>query len=381
MKRENQWLDLKKAFREEPAFCHEALMDAARSVKEDEPVKKFSYRTMIIAALIIVAMMTVAMAAGAMLGWKDYFGAGYEATVPGAGQRIMSEEVNQHEFTLGSIRFTTQELICDGHVAMVSTRIACVDGSKVLLCAEPSDSIGATGENGRQIATRLGVDPAVTWVDAAKQLDLKLYSVRAILEPPQEYDEGVGMEDFMWNEDGSLVYFNMHFLAGNPTGEKLNTQLYLRVAEIDANTGDEKEVLSNREELSIYLEAPIEEHTYINQGDFLASGFYLKEVKAELTPLGLYLYTTFTAGEGKTADDAWALSGIRWLEKDEETEFPEGICLSGTSVNVEQFPTVVCTNMLSLDAIPETMVIEVPDTPFVSEETINPGYQRLIFNK
>jgi len=63
MKRETELLNLRNAFPDEPESCHEALVQAARSVREDEPVKKVTFRAVLIAALIIAAMMAVAVAA------------------------------------------------------------------------------------------------------------------------------------------------------------------------------------------------------------------------------------------------------------------------------------------------------------------------------
>ena len=49
-----------------------ALMDAARSVREEKPVKRVSYRAALIAAVILLAAMAVAYAA-VRLGWIEYF--------------------------------------------------------------------------------------------------------------------------------------------------------------------------------------------------------------------------------------------------------------------------------------------------------------------
>ena len=60
MKHELHTPDLRNALPPEPDFCHRALMQAAGSVKEDEPVKKNTFRALLIAALLIVTMITVA---------------------------------------------------------------------------------------------------------------------------------------------------------------------------------------------------------------------------------------------------------------------------------------------------------------------------------
>ena len=73
MKRDMDNLDLRSAFAPMPAETRNALMNAARSVKEEEPVKKAAFRTVLIAACVIVATMAVAMAAGQIFGWNDFF--------------------------------------------------------------------------------------------------------------------------------------------------------------------------------------------------------------------------------------------------------------------------------------------------------------------
>ena len=72
MKRDLEHLDLKQAFHPVPEACRRALMDAARSVREEKPVKRVSYRAALIAAVILLAAMAVAYAA-VRLGWIEYF--------------------------------------------------------------------------------------------------------------------------------------------------------------------------------------------------------------------------------------------------------------------------------------------------------------------
>lgn len=63
MKRKLDDLDLRAAFREEPERCHRALMDAARSAKEDTPMKH-KFPVAILVAAILALMTTVAIAEG-----------------------------------------------------------------------------------------------------------------------------------------------------------------------------------------------------------------------------------------------------------------------------------------------------------------------------
>lgn len=379
MKRNVDEMNLRNAFRSEPEECHAALMRAARSVEEEPKVKKVTLRAALMAAVIIIATMAAAVAAGRLLGWSDYFDEQYGTYVPDTAQRIMQEEWNKHSFTLGPVCFTTQELLCDGHIAMASTHISVNDESDALLCAEPYDAIGATGENGRLMAQRLGVSADTTWIEAARQLNRKLYIVRAILEVPAEIDGGCAMEDVLWNEDGSIVYLSMPELNGKAQGKTIEMQLYMRVVEFDVNSETEGEVFTNRETLKVFLEAPLEEYNYEVNGAFVAGGLLLKGVKAELTGTGLYLYTTFEALENITADDVFGRELPRWLDE-EGGDIPSGISLS-TGIDVESLPTVVYTQMLSLDRIPDRMILRVWDEAFATEDAINPGYQEMFMVK
>ena len=379
MKRNLDELNIRNAFAQEPAACHDALMNAACSVKEEKPVKKASFRVALVVALMIVATMAVAVAAGNLLGWSEFFDGQYGTYVPDAAQRMMNEVWNKHEFTLGEVAFATQELFCDGHIAMASTVISMPEGSDVLLCAEPFDPIGANGDNGKQTAKRLGVEPQMTWVEAAKKLNRKLYAVRAILEVPAEIDSGCAMEDFLYNEDGSVTYFSMPELNGKATGETVDMQMFLRVAEIDLDAETETTVLKERKPLSIFLEAPIEEHVYACNGDFIADGYKLESIKAELSGAGLYLYSTFIAPDGVTEADVYERDFPLWLDL-EEKALPSGINLSA-SVDTQNLPKITYMQMLSVNAIPEKMIMQVPDTPFATADEINPGYQRVILSK
>ncbi|MBQ7003152.1 MAG: hypothetical protein IJN57_04180 [Oscillospiraceae bacterium] len=379
MKRDLDELNIRNAFAQEPAACHDALMNAAFSVKEEKTVKKASFRVALVVALIIVATMTVAVAAGNLLGFVDFFGGQYGTTVPETAQRVMNEEWNKHEFALGEVVFTTQELFCDGHIAMASTVISMQDGSDALICAEPYDAVGATGENGEQAAKRLGVEPGMTWIEAAKKLNRKLYAVRAILEVPAEIDSGCAMEDFLYNEDGSVTYFSMPESNGKATGETVDMQMFLRVAEIDLDAETETTVLKERKPLSIFLEAPIEELVYACNGDFIADGYKLESIKAELSGAGLYLYSTFIAPDGVTEADVYERDFPLWLDL-EEKALPSGINLSA-SVDTQNLPKITYMQMLSVNAIPEKMIMQVPDTPFATADEINPGYQRVILSK
>lgn len=64
MKRDLDNLDFRSAFREEPERCHQALMNAACSVKEERRFMKRKFPAAILAAAILALMTTVAIAEG-----------------------------------------------------------------------------------------------------------------------------------------------------------------------------------------------------------------------------------------------------------------------------------------------------------------------------
>ena len=70
---ENELQNLKEKFPAMTQACHQGLMDAARSVKEEEKMKRFTMRTVLVTALLLALTAAVALAAG-QLGLKDLLG-------------------------------------------------------------------------------------------------------------------------------------------------------------------------------------------------------------------------------------------------------------------------------------------------------------------
>ena len=94
-KREMENLDLKDAFPEMPQDCRDALLRAARSVKEEKNVKyvRFTFKTALIAALLILSMTAVALAASGALGWSDFLGVHFgDHVVPSTAVNAMNLE-------------------------------------------------------------------------------------------------------------------------------------------------------------------------------------------------------------------------------------------------------------------------------------------------
>lgn len=59
------------------------------------------------------------------------------------------------------------------------------------------------------VLKKYNLKPGTTWIEAAKQLNLPLYGIRALATVALEYVDGESMEDAALEEDGSITYFNI----------------------------------------------------------------------------------------------------------------------------------------------------------------------------
>ncbi len=372
MKREMEELNLRDAFRPMPESCRNALMRAARSVKEEEkPVKRVTFRAVLIAACIIIATAAASVAAGNIFGWTDFFAAfHHDTSVPRAAQEIM-DSTEEQTFTLGPATFKVQSLFADWHIAMATTQVTITDGSKALLCmdAAQGDAIRANGENGTALAKKLGVDPAMNWMDAARKLNCPLYCVRAILDISPEYAGCEGMEDVLYDEEGRFVDFSMLTLNSAAVGSELPLIMFLRVAEIDTETGEEKSVLSDRVAVNTKTAQPIATQDYSWRGDYIVSGLKLEAVHGELTAAGMYLYTDFTAQDGMILDEFYKVQLIPVWYDAQDSEYPWGMNLS-YEINTDEWPRVSMMGLISVDSIPDTLILAFEDDNAPDQDNI-----------
>lgn len=237
MKHDLNHLDLRGAFREEPEKCHRALMDAARSIKEENDMTYHSFprRSLRVALIALVALLltgTVAMAAGSLFGWTNFF-TNYGVTLdPNIQATMVPEKPLTH--VCGPVRFTVQERGADAEHALISTLAVMEDGTSALFCAE-ADMAMQSYEEGVLQAQALGIDPSLTYAEAAKATGLPLYTLRALIEVDEEYDAGVGMEEVI-SSDTATVCFSMHDLQNVGSLTKLPISIYFSVMQIDPET-------------------------------------------------------------------------------------------------------------------------------------------------
>ena len=379
MKRNMDALNLREAFQPMPEPCRDALMRAARSVKEEEkPMKRVTFRAVLIAACIIIATAAAAMAAGSIFGWTDFFSVFYHnTTVPQAAKEIM-DSTEEQTFMLGPVTFRVQSLFADRHIAMATAQITVTDGSTALLCmdAAQGDAIRANGANGTALAKKLGVDPTMNWMEAAKALNCPLYCVRAILDISADYAADESMEDALYDEEGRFVDFSLLTLNSAAVGTELPIRMFLRAAEIDPETGDEKNVLSDWVTVSVQVAQPMAEQDYHWQGDYTVSGLKLDAVHGELTAAGLYLFTDFTAQDGMTLDNFYEVQLIPVWYDVQGNEYPWGMNLS-YDINTDEWPRVSMMGLISVDSVPDTLILALEDDNAPDQDNV----QRITLSK
>lgn len=358
MKCDHELIDLRGAFRPEPEACHAALMNAARSVKEEKEMKRASYRALLIAAAIVVSMMAVAFAAGGLTGWREFFDEWHGATgVPeGVYEQMAAGEACVWE--VGPLTFTATELLTDGHIAVSAVHVRTTDGSPALItganASDPVDHIRANGENGRALAARLGVDADATWLEAAAQLQQPLYRVSADHDMSHPLYQGDMMIDVLYNEDNSLTYFCMSMLDTGRVGETLTLPVCLDVWLADTVTGESTAHWSDYGQSVTLPVCPVlEERSYLPEQETLISGHRLLRVDAVRYVTGAYLTLTYEMNPAEVPQSVWALYDLT-LGDGAESQLPGGMSMTSSM----RF-TIAQEEMIGVEKLPE--VLTLPD--------------------
>ncbi|MBQ8200414.1 MAG: hypothetical protein IJZ74_01460 [Clostridia bacterium] len=356
MKRDMENLNLRDAFRPEPDFCHDALMNAARSVKEEKEMKRASYRVVLIAAAIIVGMMAVAVAAGSLMGWKDFYGEWHSTTgVPdGVYEQLQVNE--DYTWEVGPLTFTATELLTDGHMVISAIHVRTADGSAALITganvSDATDPIRANGDNGLAYAARLGVSENTSWLEAAAQLNLPLYRVSADHDMQFELLDGDMMIDALYNADGSMTFFCMSMLDASRVQESLELPLCLDVALTDAATGESTERWRDYDQTVTIPVCPVlEERTYVPEQETVISGHKLMKVDAVRYVTGAYLTFTYEMNYMDVPESAFELYELT-LRDGAGNPLPGGMNLSGSLTF-----TITQEEMIGVDKLPDVLTL------------------------
>lgn len=329
------------------------------SAKGEMKVKKKLSFGLVLVIGLIAATMAVAIAA-VRLGWIDYYAEKWGVSVPTAAQEAMEASQSQ-SYQVGPMTFTYNQLLTDKRLVLSSAEIRMTDGSEVLY-ADSTNFYEAVDALSDTVLKKYGLEPGITWVDAAKQLNLPLYGVRALAEVAPEHDAGMAMEDALWNEDGSIVYFNMPFVNSTGIQDELPATLYMAVHRYDPAT-DEVSVnaWTERVETAIPIAPLLAEKTYLPDGNAELNGIKLQSVYAEQYATGIYLTATFTMPDGMDADAATeALYRLTLLDGSGDA-LPTGLNLSGNALT-DELPTARLEVMTSAEALPDSLIVTDGET-------------------
>lgn len=356
MKRDMDNLDLRAAFRPMPEDCRAALMDAARSVKEETEMKRASYRVVLIAAAIIVSMMAVAFAASGLMGWRDFYDEWHGTTgVPDGVYEQMT--VNEaYVWEVGPLTFTASELLTDGHIAISAVHVRTTDGSAALITgantSDPVDPIRANGENGRALAARLGVSEDATWLEAAAQLNQPLYRVSADHDMSHPLYEGDMMIEVLYNEDNSVTFFCMSMLDTGRVGDVLNLPMCLDVALADPATGEGTERWRDYDQVVAIPVCPVlEECSYFPEQETVIAGHKLVKVDAVRYVTGAYLTFTYEMDYTAIPQSAYELYELQ-LRDEAGSKLPGGMSMSASLAF-----TITVEEMIGVDKLPDVLTL------------------------
>lgn len=170
------------------------------------------------------------------------------------------------------------------------------------------------------------------------------------------------MESTLWNEDGSIVYFNMPMLNKNALTDELPVTLYMAVHQYDPTTDEVKvNQWTDRKDITLPVAPLLAEKTYLPQGDAELQGMKLVGVHAEQYATGIYLTSTFTASEGMTAEEARDSLYELSVCDGEGNDLPDGINLSGGTFT-DDLPTVELEIMTSIEKLPDALIVSDGET-------------------
>lgn len=351
-------LNLRNALPQVPQDCYDALMNAARSVKEEEKMKRFSMRTALIAAALIVVTMAVAVAA-TQLGLNDLFKNSYNIALPETAQSVLSA-TEQKTYSVGPVAMTLRETLADGHLVYVTCQ-AQPEKEKTALVMDQDSSLDEAISDA--LAAYLNVEKGATFTQAAQQAGLSLYQASAYLTMDFDLLHGEEMMASVYGGDGSVLLVDMLQTKPGAVGDSVTGMLTMSAWEIDPATGERMEgkEWTTTEEITIPVNGATEEKTYAPEGDAQLLGFKLQSVRAEKTCAGVYLYATFQAPQGAEQETAYDLYQLEYMDE-KGASFPGGISLSGGLDENAVWPTVILESMLNLDTLPESLTLVDPAT-------------------
>ncbi len=360
--------ELKNAIPPFPEDCYQALMDAARSVQEEQkPMKRNITRTMILVFALLISTVTAAYAAS-QLGLADFFGSRYVLT---ESAKEALAQTKQQTWEIGPVTFTLRETIADGHLAYVAVDARMTSGEKALLVNPDAYADDPIQPDTLEI---VHAQKGETWIDLGKRLGLPVYQLCCDQNLEESLLGGEQMIAGLSAEDGSALCISEVMTNPDTVQDTLPVTLHMHVRQID-ESGETMEGRDWRLDTDITIpvgtirnvdgSAP-QIYTYAAEH---ASDGSQPVTGAELafTSAGAYLTITYQAPEGLTLEEAYkGNTAIRWRDLCETVpcdaqgnRLPNGIAMFWLH-NDSHWPVITTTHMLGLEEAPETIVLTDP---------------------
>lgn len=326
-------------------------------------------KTFVITIWLLIGLLGLlpgAAAADSLPGWTDLM-KDYGVSVPREAENAMNPSVPM-SFQAGPLTLNVRQLLCDGHMAMLTGDVTVTEGGEALFlnyywdAEEPM----AINESGERLAGVMGLPEGVSWAQAAALTRLPVYQVEAWLEVAPDLDAGERMEDMMWAVDGRGVCFCQTYLKSWAVGEMLSAEICLYASAWDPETGERTSSYEGRFAVELPVLPAAEERVYRPDTPLTVDGISLNTVLARRCLTGMYLEARFTADEEIRAvyldRDArlqamGSLFQAQWMSLDGEM-YPMGMYLL-TAPDAEEWPCVTLLNCLSVEQLPDALMLRL----------------------
>ncbi len=360
--------ELRNALPGEPESCRIALLQAARSVQEDEPVKKLTFRTALVAALVIAAMMAVAVAAtnGGLANW---FQKDYGVALPQSAQEVLSaSEKTALETEL--VTFTVNEMMCDGKIAYMTVEAHLKEAGTAILYPNSGDPTDRIGQQLAQELNHPNVNAESTYLDAAKTTGRPLYCVSASLEVSDNANVDSEMMDASMLENGHMLLVRMLYFREELDAATLPVTIVARVNELDL----ESLAFVKENEQRVEAEHSLPIHGVTAQRGYAPEGmaklsecFTVTRVEAKQTCAGVYVTVHARLDTPMTVQQTLETGIFLEVLDEQGNPFPTGMSLTGEYldesgqplewISEEKLEGIQFQMMISVDELPQSMTV------------------------
>lgn len=279
---------------------HVAL--ALEQTKEGQPVKKLSFRLVLVTLLILALCIGAVYAASVGLGIGDYFRRYSRELSPEAQQAIENTAPLGQTFELDKIKVVVTEAIADGKNIYLTCTVYPKDGENILLmqwdeALEGCPQMLAPGHE------RQEDDPCPTWLAKAQETGLPLVKADAHLSLEAVY--GTGMEDQLLQEDGGITHVSQYGLITDQPSVDVQVSVLTYAVNLD---DPEAEPNIQRAEFPVTLPVtpPLEVREFPGHNAPIGdTSCTLEKLVLTKTPLAIYWEVFYTSEPTAQHPDAY----------------------------------------------------------------------------